>query len=214
MAFALRVQARPRDDVPVEQLHERLLAALGELAPPWRPERLTTMPVFGRNDFTAQVSLTRKLGPGLKGFVNYRMRSGLADDSSDDDFLDAGFNPEKIDLAYVAETVLPRLVTAMGAYRAYVEDEAFYEIDYERTLYTNGRRQVTRLRPVDFFDAELCRRAFALTPATVLARVESHVARAALHDTGVWLMASPAPLTVDEAEQVDRTLAAVLDQPR
>lgn len=210
MKYVVRVQARPDETLSPEEVHNRLIRCFRQLQSPWSISGESSVPRFGPNAFTAQVPLTKLLGEGVRGFANYRMRSGLRDDSNCDDFLDLEFNPAKVDLEYVVEIVLPQLAEALDAYLGYVGDQEFSHIDFDKSRGVNRRKEIVRLYPATYLDNQLCQTAFALSAAEAADRLHGTAELIQVRDRGLLIVASRQVVSLADAERIHQSLAAVL----
>ena len=145
-----------------------------------------------------QVGLTPHLGPGVEAYIAYALRSEsyLRDNAQYDDRMIVEFDPTEVDLAEVAKTVFPQYVEAFGAYRAtiVISDELSLD-DWDEICElcrtgkdVNGRDGVHRINSVNYFDRELCRRAFESSPEDILDRLDGKVETARIVADGVLLI--------------------------
>ena len=117
---------------------------------------------FRPGNLTNTVAFRGKLGPGLSGYASYALRSKsyLQDSAQFDDHLVFEFDSAKVDLAVVADVVLPGLVESFEAYRATLGDAEQMSLDWPglaakiestgRDL--DGRYGINRFSPLAYYD--------------------------------------------------------------
>jgi hypothetical protein len=213
--YCLVFHARVDEAVGAEQRHARFFGGIKDIPPPWglgdRPA--PPAPDFGRSS-RANIGLTKFFGEGVKSaMLSYRYRRMLSDDGYSDDGLTIDFDPAKVDVHHLIYTVIPRYIEAFDAYRVDYYDEQFVDLAYERREeegritytakskeYVNPRFKVKQVWLVSFYDELLCRRAFNLSPAEVMERLQGKVEQSQLLQGGVYLVGSSQVLPVSEAQ--------------
>jgi hypothetical protein len=162
------------------------------------------------SDFSSGVSLTKMLK--VKANVRYANRWWLRDSGGEDDYLVLEFDPGRADYAALTGHVLRHFVEAMDGYLAEGGDEKLVHLWFEEWRMEKGdyRDAVNRLFPLNYFDAELCRRAFGMTPRQVVAAVEGAVERAEVWRDGALVYVTTEVLPVDQLDarcrEADRRL--------
>ncbi len=223
--YCLMFHARVDEAVSAEQRHARFFEGIKGIPVPWglgdRPA--PPAPDFGRSS-SAAIGLTKFFGDGVKrAMLTYRYRRMLSDDGYSDDGLIIDFDPAKVDVHHLVYTVIPRYVEAFDAYRVDYYDEQFVDLAYEERVeegritftakskeYVNPRFKVERVNVVSFFDDLLCRRAFNLSPAEVMERLQGKVEHAQLLHGGVYLIGSSRVLPLDDAQKLCREMKSAL----
>jgi len=74
----------------------------------------------------------------------------------------------------------------------------------------NGRDGVYRINAVNYYDRELCQRAFNLSPEQIVERLDGKVESVSLLSDGVMLIYSSKLLERDELEKIDAKVKALL----
>lgn len=169
------------------------------------------------------VDLSPALPDGVRAAVSFCPRGAIA---SDHGMFDDVFTLELGDdhARYVAlvEAALPRIVKGFGAYRAQVVlDEDLDLDDFDQICElsecpgrdVDGRDGVYRISPANYFDRELCRRAFGLAPGVMREKLAPHVQSVHLVAGGVYFVVSDARLPEQELRDVDRSVRELLDAP-
>jgi hypothetical protein len=214
--YWLVVHARADEAVSAEEKHARFFEGIKDVPPPWglgdRPAPPT--PQFGRMSL-ASISLTRFFGDGVqRAMLSYVYRRWLRDDGLSDDALNITFDPAKVDVYHLIYTVIPKYIMAFDSYLVEYFDDQFIDLAWETPLGkrvpSNPRFNVSYVWPVSFFDQLLCRRAFNLSPAEVLARLQGKIEHAQLLYNGVYLVGSSQALPFDEARRLSREMKDAL----
>jgi hypothetical protein len=159
----LHLRARPQDVPSIERRHERLIAGLSALDREryrLKPEKLSTLDTSKVLPAT-EVSLTRGFPSRMKGFATYYNRDYAEDYGRCDDFLDLEFDPRDYDYNYVAREMFPTAVQAFSPYLGFIAHRDEWS---SRKPFMEMRSEVRQFDLVNYYDRELCRRAFGLTP--------------------------------------------------
>jgi hypothetical protein len=211
--YWLVLHSRPDVSVSAEQKHARFFESIKELAEPWGFGEKPVPPPPEFRGASAVIGLTKFFGDGVsRAMVSYRHRSILSDDGFSDDLLNITFKPASSDLHYFVYTVVPLYAIAFESYLVEYFDDRMIDVAAEelKGLPVNPRSIVHRVGIVSFFDELLCRRAFDLSPAEVLDRMQGTIEHASLLQGGVYLVGSSQILPFDEAQQLCREMKAKL----
>lgn len=197
----ITLRRRPNVNEAVPALNEKLSRALAEVEGYWDPRKAPEDASFDCGPESSTLDLRKCVLAGLSGQISYESRIPdlIRDHGMSDDTLDIYFDPDIFDVPYFMHNVLPRLITIFGPYRgqfstdAEVAGEYWQEVcelsDYgERETPSDGRHDVYRFWPVNFFDDLLCRRAFGMSAKEVVARAANECAVARLIDGGAFLI--------------------------
>jgi hypothetical protein len=213
MKYIVTVRSRPHADDGISSKHDRFMAGIRTLPSPWAPESSDWPGAADPGeDYLTVIKLARIMGEGVKGSLNYRNRRVLLDEAQSDDWIRLEFNPEKVDYPALLRSAFERYVTVLGAYVGDIKDARFIANDFERWQRSkiDYRQNVFRIYPVNFFDRELCKRAFALRPEDIAARLTKEVERVDLVNNGVLIVVDSKILPFKEAEAIDRRLRPLL----
>jgi hypothetical protein len=212
--YWLVLHARIDEAVSAEQRHARFFEGIKDIPEPWglgeRP--VPPVPDFKRSS-SAVIGLTKFFGDGVhRAMLNYRYRRLLRDDGLSDDLLNITFDPAKVDVHRLVYTVIPRYVEAFDAYLVEYFDDAMIDLAAQelKGVAVNPRSSVHRVGVVSFFDDLLCRRAFNLSPAEVMERLQGKVEHAQLLHGGVYLIGSSRVLPLDDAQKLCREMKSAL----
>lgn len=159
------------------------------------------------------VDLKNLLQKGLKGEIVYQLRHNdyLRDDAQYDDYLAIEFDPKKVDYTDLVINVFPKLIEAFECYRATIYDKRLARLDWQNIVEKarktgkdiDGRDGVYRINAVNYFDAELCKRAFGLTPEQIFNRLSRKVEHVSLCLDGVILIYSSKLLSDQDFNHID-----------
>jgi len=172
-------------------------------------------------DLCVQVSLTPFLGSGLACGLLYQFRSPsyLRDNAKYDDLMICEFNPEEVDFVAVARRVFPLYVDAFTPYRGAVipqkdlggEDwDEIVGLCKETGKDVDGRDGIYRISIVNYFDRELCRRAFNLSPEQIADRLKDKVELASLLLDGVLVIVTSEMVDRETLKGIDASLRSAL----
>lgn len=128
-----------------------------------------------------------------------RFPSAIVDKAMSDDILIMRIDENAIHYEKFSGIIFEQIVHAFSAYKAsiildpqiVIEDREEIVVAVQETgRDVNGRDGVFRFHAVNFFDDELCRRAFNLTPVEVEKRLGGHIQRVSVQDNGVLIIAT------------------------
>jgi hypothetical protein len=217
----IELRYRARVDESIEERHQQIMAGLSQIAPPWGLKGRTPPPAPVSADLGVMVDLSAPLGARVGSYLSYPLRSAayLRDEAEFDDVMVIEFEPEEIDYTHLARSVFAQYVQAFKAYRGtIILDNDLRRKDWEEIvrLYretgrdVDGRDEVYRINTVNYFDRELCRRAFNLSPEEIAHRLEGKVERVSLLLDGVLLIVTSELLDRTELEKVDAMVRGYL----
>jgi hypothetical protein len=208
--WELTVRRKPSGD-PAD-VHARLLDALASLPSPWKlqaPAR--ALP----RDAAATTTLRGTFGLGMVASATYLFRSDRHPDTAQfDDVFEFSFDPTRVELAPLAEQVLPALVTALDAYRASLTERALHERDRAEItakmlahgVDLDGRHGIHRLSALAYYDAHLVEAELKLDPDEFVRRAHGWV-RPFHH--GVLVAMPLEPTRRGQFESADQALRAL-----
>lgn len=226
--FAVIVGRRFDLGTSPDSLYSRAFDVLSSLAPPWglRGVAKKHLPPVKTNHSTG-VSYTRDVGRPVKVYVLAFQNRDHTKPSPDiamyDDSLIVEIRPKQLTSERynaLLREALPTYIDAMHPYRIAL-DESTIGVDDARIQLPNGasiprpeyvepRVGVHWIWPANFWDRELCRRAFGLTPEEVVERLSDHVAETRILNDGVLVIDS-FNIPSDEAiRQIDARLRPLL----
>lgn len=216
--YKIELRHRARVDESFEEKHSKFMSAIAGLGRPWNLEGLGELPGIG-SELLIAISLDKFLGVGIKGrlIYMYRGRGYLEDSSQYDDTLFVEFSSRKLSLKSVVD-FLPVYIMAFECYRATVHNWEITRSDWpkvvercdETGMDVNGRDGVYRINAINYFDRELCGRAFDLSPEEVVERLSGKVESVYLLGDGVFLVYSSQPLERQAHESVDHEVRRLL----
>jgi hypothetical protein len=217
--YRIVFRSRVDDSTGAGQRHQRFFENIRELGEPWGLGEHAVPPESDLiSNAPAVVSFMQFAGNGItRTPVAYRFSRLLLDDGSFDDTLAIDFDPTKVAVPELIQTVMPKYIDAFGAYRAEMYDEQWADFSYQnRTIVgratvaskpkesANPRRSIERVDVVSFYDADLCSRAFGLSSAEVLKRLDGKVERVQLLRDGVYIVGASQVIPFDTAQELCR----------
>jgi hypothetical protein len=196
--YTLRCFHRVQSAPTIEAVHKLLMNCLKSLDGAFgMPPNVETPPAPAEDcggALDGRVFLTKLLGRGIRlATAKYTYRQNPSYTQSikvaglDDSFI-CSFDARKVDFRDVAMRAFPRIVEAFHAYRGDVHCEEFFmqgsdqwQRENERRglggIDVDGRDSVMYLHAANYWDGELCERAFGLRPVEVVARLKGKVLR-------------------------------------
>jgi hypothetical protein len=177
----------------------------------------------------ARVLLTKSLGPGISvAIAKYTYRQNrsyvesIKEAGLDDSFI-CYFDGSKVDFKDTVLRVFPTIVEAFRAYRGDVHGEEFFmrgsdqwQRENERQgrggMNIDGRDSVMYLHAANYWDAELCNRAFGLEPDEVVDRLKGKVYKTEVLGDGALVILSETPPGTDEFMELNRRLRPLLPE--
>ena len=127
---------------------------------------------------SAATDLSSCLSSGIRGAISYasRLPAAIQDRAISDDFLVLEFDTDSVNFNFFCTEVFPEIVQIFHPYRACVITDIDSDLDdfeqiakeaQETGLDVDGRDTVFRLQALNFYDDDMCFRAFGLTPQQI-----------------------------------------------
>lgn len=199
---------------PIEEVYSELVNGLEAASTQDWPFDRTKAPKAELDDaeFVEVFTLTRCYNRRVRSSANFHRRyAGRGDRPMFDDWFHIDWVPKPDNYsAFVAE-VFPAYIAAFRPYRASVIPDELISKDFERERKLNGRYQVGRVYPVDFFDADLCRSAFDKPPRECVKLIRRCGVPVELFSGGVMIR-TPKTLSERECDQLSLLVRRVLGQ--
>jgi hypothetical protein len=220
--FCVEIRHRPILGQPIEDKHREFLSAAKLLPAPWGlvDVEQCVLPKNQAGNLGTTLVLNRFFGKGVKGYVTYAARSAayLADTGEYDDYLIAEFNPARFDFGVLVDQVFPALILAFRAYRGAVFNDELALDDWGTIVETvnrtgidvDGRGGVYRVNAMNFWDDDLCQRAFHKTSTEVVRLLGPLVPKAELLSGGAYVVCFEKFPTRAALEELGGRLKSVL----
>lgn len=215
----LEFRHRPKFSESIEKRHKNFLEKLSDLGTPWDLAGALELPDI-EGELVVSVPLDKWLPKGVKGRVSYALRSEkyLEDDAQFDDSLFVEFSNAKIDYSDLLKRIFPVYADAFGAYRAALHDWSVTRSDWPAVVAAcdatkkdvNGRDGVFRINAANYFDKELCLRAFGKSPQQIVNCLKGHVEDISELAGGVLIIVSYTPLSTSEITTTGERLKKLL----
>ena len=223
--YCLVFHSRASEAISAEEKQAHFFHTIRDIPVPWGlgDRSPPPAPKFGSYS-SAVTSLTKFLDNGVKrAMMTFVYRRLLEDKGSSDDGLMITLDPSKVDLQLLIYTVIPKYVEAFGAYLVEYFDDQLIDLAWEEReeegrvistskskVHIDPRYKVEQVNVVSFFDELLCRRAFNLSPAEMLGRLQGKVEHARLLHGGVYIVGSSHTLLLSDAQRLCREMTAAL----
>lgn len=173
------------------------------------------------NGISASYSLNPYMRRSIKGAINYspRYENGHHDKAIFDDFLTLEIDEDQIHYSQFSGLVFEQIVSAFAAYRATIvldinldinDYEAIVEASQETGKDIDGRDTVYRFNPVNYFDNQLCLRAFQLSAEEVVSRLDGEIERASIYNDGALIIATTDLVDRENLRSVHNHIAGIL----
>lgn len=205
--YKLEFRHRPNFSESIEDRHNNFLRAVSDLGVPWGLNDSLKVSPIG-SELVTSVSLDKLLPVGVKGRISYALRDQkyLEDDAQFDDTLFIEFAASKVDYSDLLKVVFPRYIKAFGSYRSALHDWSVTRSDWPLVVEAceatkkdvNGRDGVFRINAANYFDKELCFRAFGKGPRELVDLISGYVEEVREFEDGILIVISYNPLSVDE----------------
>jgi hypothetical protein len=217
LELSLRHRANYKESIG--QKHQNFLKGINDLILPWNFKELDKIPDIG-TELIAVINLNKLFKKGINGYLSYpyRDKSYLKDNAQYDDILILEFDPDVLDYSNLIKNILPTFIKAFNCYRATIQNIGIANKDWpliiqkcnESGIDVDGRDGVFRINSVNYYDEELCRRAFRLNPSDIVNRLSGKVESVSMLNDGVLLVYSKEVLPIDELEKIDANVKSLL----
>lgn len=219
MQIEARFRRRAVSGESLSELNDNLLDQMSSIAGLWAANRSCARFDVGTGE-SAATDLSSCLADGIKGAISYasRLPAAIADKAISDDFITLRFDTSRVNFQGFCSNIFPEIVRVFRPYRASVVSDLDLDLDdfeevaseARRTGFDiDGRDSVYRLHPINYFDHEMCERAFGISPEQVAGSFGSQVVSSEVFLDGVMLVISNEPssgvLLSDIATAVRRT---------
>lgn len=192
-----RFRHRAKQDEIIKNRHAQVLNHLAEIAWLWKSDVADI--ALSTQGESAACDLTPFLRDGVTGALSYsaRFKGRMQDTAMFDDILTLQLEETRLRYEEFCPRVFSQIVAAFNPYRAAIVQDLDLDLDdYEeivelaqnQRIDADGRDSVFRINPVNFFDQQLCRRAFNLDVQHVIERLQGHVQNATLLDDGAFIV--------------------------
>jgi hypothetical protein len=209
MKYQFHLRMRPDPSLSVRGAIDALAKVLQELpADTWRISKPAPTLLKGEKaEFVASARLDRLFKQKVRCDVTIQQREQeLEDRALFDDYLDIEFTPTRVAFRSLIDPVFRCCVEYEPVYRAFVGLADFLFLDRPVTIRKDWRNEVYRIHPVNFFDRELCKRAFKSTPSALVKKLKPHVEHIETVKGGLFVIASSEILDKNVCEELQARL--------
>ena len=206
---------RPKVNEEIPVLNRVVLDHLSTIEGLWSKGKSTEDAYFnpGGGD-SASTNLSPCLNTGITGGILYAPRYAVEiDQAMYDDSIILEFDSDKIDFYLLAYNIFPEIVKFFSPYRAAIVTDIDQELDdFEEIVQlsqntdksADGRDNVFRLKPVNYFDDLMCTRAFGLTADVMIGRLKESVEHVEKISDGILLIIKSEIVTGKDIIQMDQ----------
>ena len=203
-----------------EQFHTEVVACLRNVPWLWKDSPIGFE--FETNGESAACDLTPYLRKGVFGSISYSARYGssMKDKAMFDDVLTLQIDENAIDYTDFVSTTFEEVVKCFRAYRAAIVLDLDLDLDdfdqiAKQSRQTgqdiDGRDTVFRINPINYFDQELCKRAFEYSVDEIKCRLADEVEKVVTLHGGLLLVVTSDHVDRDNLKQLHDHVASLLD---
>lgn len=176
LKYDLKVNSIALEKQSIDSKHKEFVEKMIKVNGVWGGKFSPPAPDAGRELF-ALIKWSEIFGKdiGLVGDIMYQYRRKFGNDSWHDDRIFLSFNPNKIDYRSLIDDAFPIYASNFDGYFAQITDQEFLYLDYEKSRGIGGRGGLYRLPPVSFMRQDFCERAFNMTPAKIVDKLNGRV---------------------------------------
>lgn len=204
----------------VQEFHEKLLPCLQTISRIWKSPQVDGE--LETNGESAAFDLTPYLCDGMQGAISYAARypSGMVDRAMFDDVLTLQIDENVVDYATFVNKVFEQAACCFHAYRGAIVHDLDLDLDdydeiIEQTQRSgkdiDGRDSVFRINPVNYFDSELCKRAFRRSVDEIASCLCGEVERVVGHHDGLLLVVTSDLVNRENLKAIHDHVASLLD---
>ncbi len=203
--YSVQMERRALANEDYDLLYDKFLEGIKDLPNTWNLAGVKPLPDIGADVITS-VSITRILRRGMKGYIYYFYRGDYLNDSQDDDRLIIEFKSGK-GLTKELVEILPTYISAFGAYFLTIGNYSISVPNWDKVvdkeIEYHPRKDVLRINAINYYDRELCRNAFNLTPEEILERLTGKVEIARIVNDGIYFVYTSEELPEEEHRKID-----------
>jgi len=215
MELEVRLRRRAASGEDVREINSLLVGCLSKISNFWAEGRLPEDVYFNAGTGeSAAADLSPCLCSGIRGAVSYasRVPAAVVDKAHSDDVLTLHVDIDRVDFLWLSRSVFPELVNCFGSYRGGIVTDIDLDLDdFEEACEVaqatgrdiDGRDTVFRIYPVNFFDNEMCRRAFGISAADVASRLRGSLEKVEERNGGVFIYTGAEPPGRDDIITLD-----------
>lgn len=220
--YVVELRHRASADEPYEERHRRIVETMSTFEAPWglKGADLPGVGDIPPGSLSCVVRLPSLSKHGSRSYINYALRSEeyLKDQAQFDDFLILEFTEYPGEAKHLFDTVFPAYALSFDCYRGAIADRDMLRSDWSQVAELrnstgrdiDGRDSVYRIHPVNFWDRELCQRAFRLQPEQVAKALSGKLEEVSLLGDGVLVVTNREMPEASECLATDRAVRSLL----
>lgn len=207
----------------VQTLHASIQACLLSISWMWKTPRVNL--ALESNGESAACDLSSCLREGVSGSISYSARfpGAMRDKATFDDVLTLQIDEDVVEYGTFVNKIFCEMVSCFNAYRAAIVLDLDLDLDDYDVIVkqsqlsgkdVDGRDSVFRINPVNFFDGELCIRAFGQTADQIANALRDGVERVTLQSGGLLLIVTSELVDRENLRAVHDHVASLLSLDR
>lgn len=224
MQIEARFRRRAKSGESISELNNSLLKRLSKIKGLWAESKSAEDVYFDAGSGESAASdLSPCLVKDVNGAISYasRLPAAIVDKATSDDSIILKFDSDKIDFHKLCNDVFPEVIEAFSPYRAVIITDLDQDLDdFEDIVQesqstgkdVDGRDSVFRIHPINYFDDEMCKRAFGIASSEVIEKLELSIERAEKIAGGALLLVSSEPVAGSELASIDSLVRRCLSQ--
>jgi len=204
----------------IQEYHSNVLDCLQTISWLWQASQVDAE--LETDGQSGACDLTPHLREGILGAISYSARypSGMLDEAMFDDVLTLQIDENAVDYGTFVNNVFEQTVRCFHAYRAAVVLDLDLDLDdYDEIVEQSqlsgkdidGRDSVFRINPVNFFDPELCKRAFRRPAVEIANCLGGEVERVVAQHDGLLLIVTSDLVDRENLKALHDHVASLLD---
>jgi len=204
----------------IQEFHAEVLPCLQTISWMWKTSEVDVE--LETDGESAACDLTLQLREGVQGAISYSARypSGMKDKAMFDDVLTLQIDENVVDYGTFVIEVFEQAVKCFHAYRGAVVLDLDLDLDdYDEIVEQSqlsgkdidGRDSVFRINPVNFFDRELCKRAFRRSADELATCLCGEVERVVTQHHGLLLVVTSDLVDRENLKSLHDHVASLLD---
>jgi hypothetical protein len=222
MQIEARFRRRAESGEVISELNSSLLNRLSKIKGLWAESKSVEDVCFDAgNGESAASDLSPCLVNAVNGAISYasRLPAAIKDKATSDDSIILKFDSDEIDFHKFCNDVFPEIIEAFSPYRAVIITDLDQDLDdFEDIVQESqstgkdidGRDSVFRIYPVNYFDDEMCKRAFGISSSEVVGKLKSSIDRAEIIAGGALLLVFSEPAAGSELASIDNLVRRFL----
>jgi len=220
MDIEIRLRRRVLNGEDIRELNDRVLSCMSGVDNLWIKGKSPADAYFdpGTGE-SASVDVSPCLTNGVEGAISYasRLSGAIADKARSDDVLTLRVDADSIDYAWFSGVVFRSLIDCFRPYRGAVVTDIDLDLDdFEEVcreaqstgLDVDGRDTIFRINSANYFDDQMCKRAFGYEAKNLVEKLAGSVELVEHYRDGILILTSRYPVIGEESLAIDGMIKA------